>query len=134
MCSFDQIGHDWLVDHVRMDKVIMRKWLKAGVVYKGQLTSTEAGTPQGGIISPTAANVALNGLETGLLAHLGATLGRSKVEKLKVNVVRYADDCAPRRREKGEILSSSHAAQEMRAGPSKPVYRRRLQTTHCCCA
>ncbi len=89
---FDQIGHDWLVNQVRMDKVILRKWLKAGVVYKGQLTSTEAGTPQGGIISPTVANVALNGLETGLLAHLGATLGESKVRKLKVNVVRYADD------------------------------------------
>jgi hypothetical protein len=32
------------------------------------------------------------------------------------------------------ILRSSHAAQEMRAGPSKSAYRRRLQTTHCCCA
>jgi RNA-directed DNA polymerase len=62
------------------------------VVYKGQLASTEAGTPQGGIISPTLANVALNGLETGLMAHLGAALGKSKVQKLKVNVVRYADD------------------------------------------
>jgi RNA-directed DNA polymerase len=89
---FDQINHEWLVSHVRMDKAILQKWLKAGVVYKGQLTSTETGTPQGGIISPTAANVALNGLETGLLAHLGATMGRSKVPKLKINVVRYADD------------------------------------------
>jgi len=89
---FDQINHEWLVDHVRMDRKTLNKWLKAGVVYKGQLTSTEAGTPQGGIISPMAANVALNGLETGLLAHLGATLGASKVKKLKVNVVRYADD------------------------------------------
>ena len=75
-----------------MDKRIVHRWLKAGVVYKGQLTATDAGTPQGGIISPTLANVALNGLETGLLAHLGATLGESKVPKLKVNVVRYADD------------------------------------------
>lgn len=60
---FDHINHEWLVNHVRMDKVILNKWLKAGVVYKGQLASTEAGTPQGGIISPTLANVALNGLE-----------------------------------------------------------------------
>jgi RNA-directed DNA polymerase len=89
---FDHINHEWLVSQVRMDRVILNKWLKAGVVYKGQLASTEAGTPQGGIISPTLANVALNGLETGLVAHLGATLGKSKAEKLKVNVVRYADD------------------------------------------
>jgi RNA-directed DNA polymerase len=89
---FDHINHEWLVSQVRMDRVILNKWLTAGVVYKGQLTSTEAGTPQGGIISPSLANVALNGLETGLLAHLGATLGKSKVQKLKINVVRYADD------------------------------------------
>jgi RNA-directed DNA polymerase len=89
---FDHINHEWLVDHVRMDRETLNKWLKAGVVYKGQLTSTEAGTPQGGIISPTVANVALNGLETGLLAHLGATVGVAKVQKLKLNVVRYADD------------------------------------------
>jgi RNA-directed DNA polymerase len=75
-----------------MDRRIVHKWLKAGVVYKGQLTATEAGTPQGGIISPTLANVALNGLETGLHTHLGAQLGKSKVQKLKVHVVRYADD------------------------------------------
>jgi RNA-directed DNA polymerase len=75
-----------------MDRAILSKWLNAGVVYKGQLTSTEAGTPQGGIISPTLANVALNGLESGLFAHLGASVGKTKAEKLKVNVVRYADD------------------------------------------
>ena len=89
---FDHINHEWLVSHVRMDRMILHKWLKAGVVYKGQLASTEAGTPQGGIISPTLANVALNGLESGLHAHLRATVGPSKVQKLKVNVVRYADD------------------------------------------
>ncbi|HSW07053.1 group II intron reverse transcriptase/maturase [Aquabacterium sp.] len=89
---FDHINHEWLVRHVRMDKCIVQQWLKAGVVYKGQLTATEAGTPQGGIISPTLANAALNGLEAGLVAHLTATLGKSKVQKLKVNVVRYADD------------------------------------------
>jgi RNA-directed DNA polymerase len=89
---FDHINHEWLTSHVRMDTATLHKWLKAGVVYKGQLASTEAGTPQGGIISPTLANVALNGLESGLQSHLCATTGTSKVRKLKVNVVRYADD------------------------------------------
>jgi hypothetical protein len=46
---------------------------------------------------------------------------------------RFADDCVSRRRTGGAILLGGHAAREMRAGPSKPVYRRRLQTTHCCC-
>ncbi|WP_250499741.1 group II intron reverse transcriptase/maturase [Caballeronia sp. GAWG1-5s-s] len=89
---FDHINHDWLENHVPMDREILRKWLKAGLIYKGQLQATEAGTPQGGIISPTLANVTLNGLERELIAHLGAKFGIAKAKKLKVNVVRYADD------------------------------------------
>ncbi|MGF6818603.1 RNA-directed DNA polymerase [Paraburkholderia atlantica] len=89
---FDYINHDWLENHVPMDREILRKWLKAGLIYKGQLQATEAGTPQGGIISPTLANVTLNGLERDLTAHLCAKFGIAKANKLKVNVVRYADD------------------------------------------
>jgi len=89
---FDNINHDWLMRHVPMDKTILRKWLKAGVIYKNQLQKTEAGTPQGGIISPTLANAVLNGLELRLIAHLGARFGVTKAKKLLVNVVRYADD------------------------------------------
>jgi len=89
---FDHINHDWLERNVPMDRVILRKWLKAGLIYRGQLQATEAGTPQGGIISPTLANVTLNGLERELAAHLRAQLGTVKAKKLKVHVVRYADD------------------------------------------
>ena len=45
---------------------------------------------------------------------------------------RYVDDCAPRRRVGGRSPPCSQAAQVMGAGPPKPPYRRRLQTTHCC--
>src|SRR5476649_2571667 len=89
---FDHIDHDWLVTHVPMDKVILRQWLKAGTIHQGGYQDTVAGTPQGGIISPTLANVALNGLESQLAKHLGAKLGVKKAENLLVHVVRYADD------------------------------------------
>ncbi len=85
---FDNINHDWLLGHVPIDKRILRQWLIAGVVHRGQLQATEAGTPQGGIISPTLANLALDGLESLLKQHLGIT----RAKKLKINVVRYADD------------------------------------------
>ena len=46
-----------------MDKVILRKWLKAGYMERNVLHPTEAGTPQGGICSPVIANLVLDGLE-----------------------------------------------------------------------
>lgn len=89
---FDNINHDWMIDNICMDKSILRKWLRAGVVDRKQLLATTAGTPQGGIISPALANWTLNGLETELISHLGAKFGKSKISKLKIGIVRYADD------------------------------------------
>ncbi|WP_185267598.1 group II intron reverse transcriptase/maturase [Halopseudomonas xiamenensis] len=89
---FDRISHDWLTKSIPMDKTMLRKWLKAGVVDQHTLMATEDGTPQGGIISPCLANATLNGLETELKAHLCEQFGKTKGSKLKVNVVRYADD------------------------------------------
>jgi RNA-directed DNA polymerase len=88
---FDNINHAWLTNNVPMDKVVLRKWLKSGLMYQGRFQETEAGTPQGGIISPTLANVTLNGLETSLAEYLDTKYGWKAI-KLKVNVVRYADD------------------------------------------
>jgi RNA-directed DNA polymerase len=89
---FDNINHEWLLNHVHMDKVTLRKWLKSGVVDAGQLQRTDEGTPQGGIISPTLANITLNGLESGLMRFLREEIGTRRAEKGKVNLVRYADD------------------------------------------
>lgn len=89
---FDNINHEWLLNHVHMDKRVLNKWLKSGVVDKGQLHRTEEGTPQGGIISPTLANITLDGLEQGLMAFIRTTLGVAKAKSMKVNLIRYADD------------------------------------------
>ncbi|MER2930844.1 group II intron reverse transcriptase/maturase [Serratia nevei] len=85
---FDHINHEWLLNHIPVDKDVLRKWLKAGVVHQGSLAATEEGTPQGGIISPTLANMALDGLEVLLKKQIGKN--RSRLNK--INVVRYADD------------------------------------------
>lgn len=90
---FDNISHDWLLGHIPTDRTILKKWLKAGYMEDRQLFPTEAGTPQGGIISPTLANLVLDGLQAELRARIGRTryVGGKQV-KLGVNYVRYADD------------------------------------------
>ncbi|WP_405126803.1 group II intron reverse transcriptase/maturase [Ralstonia pseudosolanacearum] len=89
---FDNISHDWLAENVPMDKAILRSWLKAGFVESGSLFSTEAGTPQGGIISPVLANMALDGLEKVLNRKFFETKRKNVRYAPKVNFVRYADD------------------------------------------
>ena len=49
---FDEISHQWLLQHVFMDRQILRKWLRAGFWEKGQLFPTRKGTPQGGVMTP----------------------------------------------------------------------------------
>src|SRR3712207_6173366 len=44
----------------------IRAWLKAGVMDGPNLFPTEEGTPQGGVLSPLLANIALHGLETAI--------------------------------------------------------------------
>ena len=89
---FDHINHKWMLDHVRTDKEVLRKWLESGAIDRGQLLATTEGTPQGGIISPALANWTLNGLETELLLHLKKRFGVRRARTLKVGVIRYADD------------------------------------------
>jgi RNA-directed DNA polymerase len=81
---FDRISHPWLTANIPMDKTILRKWLAAGYMEKGTLYPTEVGTPQGGIASPTLANMALDGLEQ--------AAKNAAPKNQKVHVVRYADD------------------------------------------
>jgi len=89
---FDNISHDWLIANVPMDKAILRKWLKAGYVDRQALFPTEAGTPQGGIISPTLANLTLDGLEDLLAKTFYRTSVKGRMANPKVRLVRYADD------------------------------------------
>src|SRR5580700_811190 len=66
---FDRIDHEWLLSKVPLDKGIVRKWLESGYIEKDVFHRTEEGTPQGGIISPVLANLALDGMEALLAEH-----------------------------------------------------------------
>jgi RNA-directed DNA polymerase len=86
---YDRISHQWLLENIPMEKTMLRKWLKAGYIEEHILYPTEEGVPQGGIISPVIANMALDGLEKFLRERLPK---RRRGQKIKVNLVRFADD------------------------------------------
>jgi RNA-directed DNA polymerase len=87
---FDNISHEWILANAPMDKTTLAKWLKAGYLYQQVWNETEAGTPQGGIISPAIMNLTLDGLERELLKSFPQ--GRRSRQSYKVNFVRYCDD------------------------------------------
>src|SRR5215210_1939974 len=109
---FDRIDHTALMDRVRLrvkDKrvlALVKAFLKAGILTElGEKKDTPTGTPQGGILSPLLANIALSALDEHLHRPWqpgGVVSTRSRRERRRAKglpnwrIVRYADDCVPR--------------------------------------
>ncbi|NEO16819.1 group II intron reverse transcriptase/maturase [Moorena sp. SIO3F7] len=95
---FDKINHEYLLKKINTYPTMRRLikgWLKAGVVDKGTTFSTEEGTPQGGIISPLCANIALHGMEERIKQYadsLPTKYGNRRRRRHSLNFIRYADD------------------------------------------
>ncbi|WP_333469010.1 group II intron reverse transcriptase/maturase [Microcoleus sp. herbarium12] len=94
---FDRINHKALLDKIntypRLRKQI-KSWLKSGVLEQGEIFQTIEGTPQGGVISPLLANIALHGMEERIKQY-AETLKckQNKDNKRKsLSLIRYADD------------------------------------------
>ncbi len=63
---FDRINHKALLDKINTYPGLRRQiksWLKSGVLDQGEILPTNEGTPQGGVLSPLLANIALHGME-----------------------------------------------------------------------
>ncbi len=90
---FDTVDHAKLTELIRQrirDGVLLRligKWLNAGVLEEGRTHRPEAGTPQGGVISPLLANIYLHTV-------VDVWFVREVLPRLrgKATLVRYADD------------------------------------------
>jgi RNA-directed DNA polymerase len=117
---FDRIYHNALlakIDTFPLLKRIIRGWLKAGVMDQGQLFPTEAGTPQGGVLSPLLANIALHGLEE----HVAAAFPKTrrvdgKKERWTPAVIRYADDLVVLHHDLAVIQQSKEVISDWLAG------------------
>ena len=100
---FDQINHLSLLrklDTYPTMHRLVRAWLKAGVIDNRVLSDTSEGTPQGGVISPLLANIALHGMEERIKQYaetltLRSPAGRVLTKKQRrdtLSLIRYADD------------------------------------------
>ena len=103
MCSFDTIPHRRLIKAVkkrvadRKIRDLLWKFLRAGVMHRGQFAETLTGTPQGGIVSPLLANLYLDAMDKYMESKylkLSESQRSRRREQGKGNVlyVRYADD------------------------------------------
>ncbi|WP_375341000.1 group II intron reverse transcriptase/maturase [Okeania sp. SIO1F9] len=99
---FDRINHDALLGKIGQSpyRRLIKQWLKSGVMDNNQFLESVEGTPQGGVISPLLANIALHGMEERLMEFaktidLKNKKGNQKGWKSKcqsLTIVRYADD------------------------------------------
>ncbi len=94
---FDQINHDYLLSKLDCPSVYKRnikQWLKAGVLDNGVFEATEAGTPQGGVISPLLANIALHGMINSVVDHFPKSIrvDGKQIKQYRPKIIRYADD------------------------------------------
>ena len=115
---FDHIDHHQVMERIRRrctDRKVNRlllMFLKAGVLSEDQFLRTDAGTPQGGILSPLLANIALGVIEEkyerwvywsrsndGMKAAQGARERDRRAGRCVFLPIRYADDCYPRVRD-----------------------------------
>ena len=98
---FDNIDHDYLMKSIGNfpTRKLIHQWLKAGVMDKGVFHETDSGTPQGGIVSPLLANIALHGMEQALgvkYDYRGQSIGKRIVvryEKRFLRVLRSRRRC-----------------------------------------
>ncbi|MGB7441561.1 MAG: reverse transcriptase domain-containing protein [Coleofasciculaceae cyanobacterium] len=96
---FDRIDHEALLNKLNTFPTIRRQiraWLKAGVMDNMQYFDTSEGTPQGGVISPLLANIALHGMEERVKEFADTLPTRSgfgkRDNRKALNFIRYADD------------------------------------------
>ena len=125
---FDNIDHEALLKKLdtfpKLTRLI-RGWLKAGVLEGQDFTPTEEGTPQGGVISPLLANVALHGMEE--VAKEGFSKSTSVEKPI---LVRYADDFVILYSDKAELQRVAERVTAWLADMGLQLSLKKTRTTH----
>lgn len=108
---FDAIDHDFLLGAIGQfpGRALIAGWLRAGYMEGQRWQPNESGTPQGGVISPLLANIALHGME----AALGLKRNkRGHLDNSRYAFVRYADDFVVLAKSKADALFAKKILQQ----------------------
>ena len=116
----------------------VKSWLKSGVIDDGVFTATSEGTPQGGVISPLLANIALHGLENTLKEYartidLKDKHGNQITWRMKVmslSFIRYADDFVVLHKDKLVVQRGREIISEWLVGMGLELKPEKTRLTH----
>ena len=92
---FDRINHQKLIQKVNTFPKMKRQiksWLQSGVVDGKSVFTTEVSTPQGGVVSPLLANIALHGMEEVVKKYARSLPGKKENNEKQISLIRYADN------------------------------------------
>lgn len=124
---FDKISHEFLMRHTPIcHKHVLQAWLKSGIMEELNYSETDEGTPQGGIMSPTLCNVALNGIENLI------KISNPKIKGISagVHIIRYADDMIITGKSKEIVLKNKIILAEFLAERGLELNEKKTLITH----
>jgi len=123
---FDHINQEALLKKLQTYAALrqaVKAWLKAGVLDKHVFASTEEGTPQGGVISPLLANIALHEMEQVAASSYSKNGGKSAL-------IRYADDYIILHSDKEVLQVATNAVEVWLKGMGLALNQRKTRVTH----
>jgi RNA-directed DNA polymerase len=126
---FDQINHKRLLEKLNTYPAMRRQvksWLKAGYLNNRQWEPTYAGTPQGGVISPLLANIALHGLETAIRSCVKSGMKAQKA----LGVIRYADDFVVLHKDYDVLMRCKQVAEAFLSDIGLELHPSKTRITH----
>ncbi|MEH1850143.1 MAG: reverse transcriptase domain-containing protein [Nostoc sp.] len=130
---FDRINHEVLLQKLNIKGKVrqqIKAWLKSGVIDKGAFTTTSEGTPQGGVISPLLANIALHGLENRIKQYAETLPGRKQDNLTNLSLIRYADDFVVLHKEKTVVHRCREIILEWLGGIGLELKPEKTRLTH----
>lgn len=119
---YGTVAHDWMIRNIPMDKVVLRKFLKAGMIKESEMFPTEKGMSMATSLSPILGNMMLDGLQTYIYDRLYPHGG---VDYLNGSITRLCDDILVKARTKrdaemiAQILCEFLAERGLKPHPDK---------------